>query len=852
MLTNSFETENIVLPDYGFVDPELEVFTAGEDSVFPEAQSLVEEVSSSSDDFLLGQTTAFESIDEDGGNGFDLLTDQLSEGGIIELIVEYDTSFIEPQIESQRQLEGLASDEPDSTDTIELKARLYQDVEDQVISDIPGIEVISSYSHLPLNFVEVSSTEELDELVSHPDVVQVYEDTFELLSDSSSESEPLKSGSITSTDLPSVDEDIDRPNLAQSLPQINQPTAEANGYIGSGTTVAVLDTGADPNAPGLGGRIVFSRDFAPDDGAFDDDNHGTNVSAITAAVAPGTDIAALDVFTLIPGFGQGAYTSDQIDAMNWSIANKSTYNIVAINMSLGGGQYFSPTTSDARYSVIQSAKSAGILTVAASGNDGWSNSMGVPAAIEGAISVGAVSTSDTVASFSNSANFLDVLAPGVSINAGGFNFSGTSMATPHVAGAVAVLAAADSTATPDDIVDSLKTTETSITDNRNGLSFPRLDLAAALDLTATPPPPSLDDNYEENDSRNNAYDFSNQEQTWLSSINGEGIANDDDWYEIQVNAGEERILVDLQFSDAAGDIDIQLTNSNGGVLVGSYSVTDNESIDYTVSSPGTYYLRVYPYSGSDNTYDLWWDDVSVSNSSVANDFDGDGRADIHWRSGNSNRIWEMGGTDTVDNKNTISGLSSAWVAQGNGDFDGDGDADILWRNGNANRVWEMENGSVLNQISIGGFNSAWDVTGIGDFDGDGDDDILWRNGNSNRGWEMQNLARVGNSAIGGFNSVWSVTGIGDFDADGDDDILWRNGNSNRVWEMQNLARVGNSAIGGFNSAWQVEDVEDYDGDGDDDILWRNGNSNRIWEMNNLSRTGINSIDGLNSAWTVVG
>ncbi len=408
-----------------------------------------------------------------------------------------------------------------------------------------------------------------------------------------------------------------------------------------------------------------------------------------------------------------------------------------------------------------------------------------------------------------------------------------------------------------------------------------------------------DDNYEENDDISSAYyPGFDWEDTWLSSIDGEGIANDDDWYDIDVDPGDERLLVELEFSHAAGDIDLELYDSNGTLLDSSISVTDNESIDYNVASAGVYYLRVYPYSGSDNTYDLWWDDTSFNLNTVDNDFDGDGQADIHWRNGSQNKIWLMDGTTRLAQSN-IDSLDSSWIAEGNGDFnrdgkadllyrngsqneiweldgttvvetyqidsldsnwsvagigdtDGDGDEDILWRNGSSNQIWEIENFNVVNTVNLPNFNSAWEVVGTGDTDGDGDTDILWRKGNANRIWEIEDNSRQSVINIGGYNTNWSVSGLGDTDGDGDDDIVWRKGNANRIWELENNNRVSNLNLGGFNSAWQVEDVEDYDGDGDDDILFRNGSKNKIWQIENNSRVSNTSTNSLNSAWELIG
>jgi hypothetical protein len=119
---------------------------------------------------------------------------------------------------------------------------------------------------------------------------------------------------------------------------------------------------------------------------------------------------------------------------------------------------------------------------------------------------------------------------------------------------------------------------------------------------------NCDDNYEPNNDMASAYDLSSNEYTWLSSIAGLGIQADDDWYEIYVTHTYQRVVVDLRFTDADGDIDLELVDASGTTLASSRSVTDNEYIDYTVPASGTYYIRVY-YGNAGNTYDFWWDDI---------------------------------------------------------------------------------------------------------------------------------------------------------------------------------------------------------------------------------------------------
>jgi subtilisin family serine protease len=161
------------------------------------------------------------------------------------------------------------------------------------------------------------------------------------------------------------------------------------------------------------------------------------------------------------------------------------FTIAAVNMSLGGGQNQTACDSDVRKGVIDQLRNAGIVTVIASGNDGFHNAVGAPGCISTAVTVGATTKMDTVANFSNSASLVDLLAPGQNINSsvpqGGFQpLNGTSMATPHVAGAFAVLRSGASNATVDAIENALVVTGQPITDNDNNLTRPRINVVAAL------------------------------------------------------------------------------------------------------------------------------------------------------------------------------------------------------------------------------------------------------------------------------------------------------------------------------------------------------------------------------------
>jgi hypothetical protein len=165
---------------------------------------------------------------------------------------------------------------------------------------------------------------------------------------------------------------------------------------------------------------------------------------------------------------------------------RQTFQIAAVNMSLGGGKFASSCDAESPLTgIVHDLRSANIATVASSGNSGFTDGIGVPACISSVISVGSTTKDDVVSDFSNSASFLSLLAPGSSILSSTPDNrldmkSGTSMAAPHVAGAFALLRQAKPSAAVSDILAVLQNTGVPITDGRNGLSLPRPDVQAAL------------------------------------------------------------------------------------------------------------------------------------------------------------------------------------------------------------------------------------------------------------------------------------------------------------------------------------------------------------------------------------
>ncbi len=336
------------------------------------------------------------------------------------------------------------------------------------------------FSELPMNALELKSPAALDALLAQPDVEAVFADR------------PIKLYTDTSLTL------VRQP-----------PVANVMHHTGAGQTIAVIDTGVNYTLPALGSctapgtgsgcKVVASYYTAtgtsspPSGSTLDDIGHGSEVAQVALAVAPDARIAAIGVLT-----GNTASSSDIISGINWAISNRSTYNIVAINMSLGDGAEHTTactTLNNVFASPVKNARNKGIVVVAASGNDAYSSGIGAPACVTEAVAVGAVysanwggitwsncsdasSAADQVTCFSNSSTLLDIWAPGAFFNINGSNIAGTSFASPMVAGAVAVLKAQFPSDTVSTTESRLLTSATSVTDARNGVNRPRLDMLA--------------------------------------------------------------------------------------------------------------------------------------------------------------------------------------------------------------------------------------------------------------------------------------------------------------------------------------------------------------------------------------
>ncbi|MEV6264211.1 S8 family serine peptidase [Streptomyces sp. NPDC051784] len=246
--------------------------------------------------------------------------------------------------------------------------------------------------------------------------------------------------------------------LSESVPQVRAPEAWAAGYDGTGVKVAVLDTGIDATHPDLKDLIGAEKSFVPGESADDGHGHGTHVASTIAGsgaasggakkgVAPG---AELYIGKVLSNDGNGT-ESGVIAGMEWAAGQG--VDVVSMSIGTGGASDGKDPVSAA---VERLTADGGPLFVIAAGNNGVPSSVSSPGAAPSALTVGAVTKSDVRAGYSSQGPVAgtlglkpDIAAPGSAISAAAahpapgaspyVSMSGTSMATPHVAGGAAIL-----------------------------------------------------------------------------------------------------------------------------------------------------------------------------------------------------------------------------------------------------------------------------------------------------------------------------------------------------------------------------------------------------------------------------
>ncbi len=340
---------------------------------------------------------------------------------------------------------------------------------------LAGVQHEVSHTYKSIPFVAMSVSEEaLQRLEASPGVIGIEEDR------------------------------LARPNLNNTVNIVGASAAWAGGLDGSGWYVAVLDTGIRASHEFFGRKDIVQACFATGESGGDCPNglnadttspnaaepypsswagydHGTHVSGIAvgngpsvpaAGVAKGANLINIKVFFRCTGCCDGsdcllAQTSDQIAGQDFVYGLRFTYNIAAVNLSLGGGLFSDQASCDAANSAqkasIDTLRSAGIATVIATGNGASCTGISSPACISSAIAVGGSDDSDAEYGGNNwHPELADLFAPGVAVlsstatsNSSYSSWSGTSMATPHVAGAWAILRQAEPSAGVTEVFNAL-------------------------------------------------------------------------------------------------------------------------------------------------------------------------------------------------------------------------------------------------------------------------------------------------------------------------------------------------------------------------------------------------------------
>ncbi|HLT12290.1 MAG TPA: S8 family serine peptidase [Micromonosporaceae bacterium] len=385
------------------------------------------------------------------------------------------------------------------------------------------------------------------------------------------------------------------------IDQRNLPLNNAYTYPNTAANVRayIIDTGVRITHSTFGGRASHGRDTVSEDNdSTDCHGHGTHVAGTVGGsqygVAKGVQIVGVRVLNCS---GSGT-TTDIVQGVDWVTAN--AVKPAVANMSLGGG---GNTAID---NAVANSIASGITYAIAAGNSNANACNFSPARVPAAITVGATTSSDARASFSNFGSCLDIFAPGQSITSAWYTsntatntISGTSMAAPHVAGVAALILSANPTWSPAQVRDKMVADATTGVVGNAGSGSPNR-LLFVDNGGSTPPPGStvFTDDFEAN-------------RGWVTNPNGTDTATTGQW-ERGNPAGTSNGGVTLQLNNT--------TSGSNGLVTGAAAGTDAGSFDVdggvtTIQSPAI----TLPSSGT-LTLTFNWYLAHLNNSSSADFF----------------------------------------------------------------------------------------------------------------------------------------------------------------------------------------------------------------------------------------
>lgn len=440
--------------------------------------------------------------------------------------------------------------------------------------------VLNTYQHALRGFTVAMSEDQALALLDDPRVLYVEQDS-------------------------TVTIDATQSGATWGIDRIDQASLPLNGsyqydYTGSGVHAYIVDTGMNTSHNEFSGRV--GNGYSAISGGPEDCNgHGTHVAGTvggtTYGVAKGVTLHPVRVLSCS---GSGS-TSGVISGVDWVTANHQSPAVA--NMSLGGG------ASNALDDAIEAAIDSGVTFAVAAGNENSNACSGSPSRVDAALTVGSTTSSDSRSSFSNKGSCVDIFAPGSGITSAWYSsnsatntISGTSMASPHVAGAAALYLEAYPGSSPAEVFNGLVDSAASGKISNVGGGSPNLLLQTTFDGSGggggggdTPTPTPTPD----------PTDPCPGCEHYAGTLYGTGD------YEYQPNgtyyfasSGTHNAWLE----GAGTDFDLYLWKWNGSnwqTVASSTSPTSSEAVSYSGSS-GYYAWRIYSYSGSGG-YDFWLD-----------------------------------------------------------------------------------------------------------------------------------------------------------------------------------------------------------------------------------------------------